>query len=86
MTLAKFDADRSIATLTIAELEQFIQTTIQSHLNHLILPTRELDTPFDPTAPSFGAIATQHATQVPDEIWQTVPDDASENMDRYLYH
>ncbi|MEB3230863.1 MAG: hypothetical protein VKJ64_07640 [Leptolyngbyaceae bacterium] len=51
----------------------------------MFLPPSGLNTPFDSTAPSLGAIATEHAAQVPDEIWQTVPDDASENMDRYLY-
>lgn len=85
MTMTGFNPERSIATLTIAELEQFIQTTIQKYTHHLIPPTIELDTPFDSTVPSFGTIVAEQSGNISDDIWQTIPEDASENLDKYLY-
>ena len=83
MTIAGFNPERSIATLTVGELEQFIQTTIQKYTQHLIPPTSELDTPFDPTVPSFGTIVAEQSTNISDDIWQTIPEDASKNIDTY---
>jgi len=85
MTMTHFDPNRSIATLTVAELEKFVQATIQAYTSHLVPPTSELNTPFDSSVQSIGAIAAEHASQIPDEVWQTVPENASENVDKYLY-
>lgn len=85
MTIAGFNPDRAISTLTIAELEQFIQTTIQKYTQQIIPSISDLDAPFDATAPLLGDLATDYATQIPDELWQTVPEDASEKFEDYLY-
>jgi len=39
MTLAKFNPNDSVASLTIAELEQLIQTTIERYTHSLVPPT-----------------------------------------------
>jgi hypothetical protein len=46
----------------------------------------EADAPFDETAVPLSEIVAALAAEVPDEIWATVPEDASEQVDRYLYH
>jgi hypothetical protein len=45
----------------------------------------DLNAPFDTSVPPFGQIATQHTSLIPDELWATVPEDSSEQVERYLY-
>jgi len=51
----------------------------------LISPETDLESPFDPSAPPFWEIVAESAAKIPDEVWATIPEDASEQVDRYLY-
>ena len=90
MTTTSFDPNRSVASLTMAELEAFVRKTVQqtekSQPKSLIPPETDLESPFDPSAPPFWEIVAERAAEIPDEIWETVPEDASEQVDHYLYH
>ena len=90
MTTTPFDPNRSVASLTMAELEAFVRKTIQqtekSPPKSLIPPETDLESPFDPSAPPFWEIVAESAAKIPDEVWATIPEDASEQVDRYLYH
>lgn len=89
MTTTPFDPNRSVATLTIAELETFIRATIRQSIPHqtnsLIPPDLDINTPFDSTAPSFLDIVESHLSKVPEEAWDEVPSDAAQNFKDYLY-
>jgi type I restriction enzyme S subunit len=73
----------------MTELEAFVRKTVQqmekSQPQSLISPETDLESPFDPSAPPFWEIVAECAAEIPDEIWETVPEDASEQVDRYLY-
>ena len=99
MSITSFDPNKSVASLTIAELEAFIKEIIQKSdvasatlrertEESSIIPSHimlEADAPFDETAVPLSEIVAALAAEVPDEIWATVPKDASEQVDRYLY-
>ena len=89
MTSTPFDPNRSVASLTMAELEAFVRKTVQqtekSPPKSLIPPETDLESPFDPSAPPFWEIVAERAASLPDEVWATIPEDASEQVDRYLY-
>ncbi|GBF79679.1 hypothetical protein [Aphanothece sacrum] len=80
-----FEPNRSVASLTLGELENFIKQTIYQY-NQQKLTHSEDDQPFDETVPSFLQIVTENADKIPDKLWETVPEDASENLDYYLYN
>ncbi|MEL4894498.1 hypothetical protein [Crocosphaera sp. Alani8] len=80
-----FEPNRSVASLTLGELENFIKETISKH-NQETLTTSEEAQPFDETVPPFWQIVTENADKIPDELWDTVPEDASEKLDDYLYN
>lgn len=90
MTTTPFDPNRSVASLTMAELATFVRETIQQTTNHqpqnLISGEIDLDSPFNPSAPPFREIVAEQTANIPDEVWAIVPEDASEQVDRYLYH
>ncbi|NEP45796.1 MAG: hypothetical protein F6K35_43970 [Okeania sp. SIO2H7] len=90
MSITSFEPNMSVASLTIAELEAFVKKIIQqsdrSQESSIIPSHIILDAPFDETAVPFWEITAALAAEVPDEIWATVPEDASEQVDRYLYH
>lgn len=90
MTITPFDPNRSVASLTIAELETFVRQTVQkaqqSQPLSLIPPETNLESSFDPSAPPLWKIVTESAAQIPDEIWATIPEDASKQVDSYLYN
>ncbi|MCW6038032.1 hypothetical protein K4A83_17390 [Spirulina subsalsa FACHB-351] len=90
MTTTSFDPQRSVASLTLGELEAFVRQTIQntetSQRNSLIPPETNLDSSFDQSAQPFWQIVTESVAEVPDEVWETLPEDASEQIDHYLYH
>jgi hypothetical protein len=77
MTTTPFDPNRSVATLTIAELETFIRATIRQSISpqpdSLIPPGLDIEAPFDSTAPSFLDIVESHLGKVPEEAWDEVP-------------
>ncbi|MDY6804437.1 MAG: hypothetical protein SXA11_11615 [Cyanobacteriota bacterium] len=82
MSITFFEPNRSVASLTMAELEAFIKQTIEqsdrSRESSVIPSHIILDAPFDETAVPFWEITSALAAEVPDEIWATVPEDASE--------
>ena len=82
-----FDPNRSVATLTISELETFIKATINQTVpqqaSRLIPSELDINAPFDNTAPSFLDIIESHLASVPEEVWQKIPTDASKNFDKY---
>lgn len=89
MTTASFDPNRSVATLTIGELETFIRATISQSISsqpdNLIPTDLDLNAPFDVTAPSFLDIIEGHLAKVSEEAWEEVPSDAAKNFKDYLY-
>jgi len=100
MTITSFDPNKSVASLTMAELEAFIKEIVQKSdvasatlrdrsRESSIIPSHimlEANAPFDETAVPLWEITAARAANVPDEIWATIPEDASEQVDRYLYH
>ncbi|MBR8833120.1 MAG: hypothetical protein DSM106950_03500 [Stigonema ocellatum SAG 48.90 = DSM 106950] len=80
-----FEPNRSVASLTLGELENFIKKTINKY-NQQNLIYSEKDQPFDETVPPFWQIVTENAAQIPDELWESLPSDASEKLDHYLYN
>ncbi len=100
MNITSFEPNKSVASLTMAELEAFIKEIVQKSdvasatlrertqaEESSIIPSHIiLDAPFDETAVPFWEITAALAAEVPDEIWATVPEDASEQVHRYLYH
>jgi len=90
MTTTPFNLDRSVASLTMAELVAFIQETIAQTI-HTDSPTLmnskvDLSSPFDQFAQPFWEIVAEEMADLPDEVWADIPEDASEQVDRYLYH
>ncbi|MBJ7900283.1 MAG: hypothetical protein GC158_10270 [Cyanobacteria bacterium RI_101] len=84
MSTTSFDPNRSVATLTMGELETFIRATISqsisSQTDNLIPTERDLNAPFDVTAPSFLDIIEGHLANVPEEAWEEVPSDTAKNF------
>ena len=46
-------------------------------------PVGEL--PYDPTAPRIEDVLAELAREVPEEEWEKLPDDLTDNLDHYLY-
>lgn len=88
MSITSFEPNRYVASLTIAELEAFIKEIIQqsdrSRESSVIPSHIILDAPFDETAVPLWEIIAARAAEVPDEIWATIPEDASEQVDRLV--
>ncbi len=80
-----FEPNRSVASLTLGELENFIKKTINKYAQQNLISSEE-DRPFDEAVPPFWQIVTENADKIPDELWETVPEDASEKLDDYLYN
>jgi hypothetical protein len=80
-----FEPNRSVASLTLGELENFIKKTINKYNQQNLIYSEE-NQPFDETVRPFWQIVTENADQIPDEIWSSVPSDASEKLDHYLYN
>lgn len=84
MTPTSFDPNRSVATLTIGELETFIRATISQSISSQpdnLIPTElDLTPPFDITVPSFLDIIERHLVNVPEEAWEEVPSDSAKNL------
>ncbi|MEQ9551989.1 MAG: hypothetical protein RIM23_20570 [Coleofasciculus sp. G3-WIS-01] len=92
MTHLPPNRDRSIATLTLDDLEAIITSIVEKILQQEKpnrqsedLPTAVIDRPYDATARPFWEIVTQLATQVSKQEWADVPSDASEKLDDYFY-
>lgn len=85
MTTTPFEPNRSVASLTLGELENFIKQTVYQY-NQQNLTLSKIDKPFDETASPFWQIVTESADNIPDDLWNTIPEDASENLDHYLYN
>lgn len=90
MTTIPFNPDRSVASLTMAELVTFIQETIAQTIrpeSSTLIPSEiDLDSPFDRSAQPFWEIVAEEMADLPDEVWTAIPENASEQVDRYLYH
>lgn len=94
MTHLPPNRDRSIATLTLDDLEAIITSIVEKILQQE-KPNRQsedlpsqpavIDRPYDATARPFWEIVTQLATQVSQQEWADVPSDASEKLDDYFY-
>ncbi|NEO83499.1 MAG: hypothetical protein F6J87_04455 [Spirulina sp. SIO3F2] len=83
--MTPLSADTPITTLTFGDLETLIAQIVQQELQQyrppepstfLVIPEQT----YDETAPSILQIFADAATQVPDEDWDAVPQDASERF------
>ena len=83
------DPNQSVAELTIAELEAFIKETMiqmeTSRSKTLIPPEVNLESSFDSSAKPFLDIVAEQMADIEEKIWDSIPEDASEQLDRYLY-
>jgi hypothetical protein len=64
---------------TLLNLENFIKPTVHQD-NQQNLTLSKIDQPFDETASPFWQIVTESADNIPDDLWETIPEDASENF------
>ena len=85
-----FEPDRSVASLTLAELENLIEDIVEKYnqksqekQSKLIEFSKEAN--FDETARPLWEIIEERTSTIPDEDWAKVPADASERLDYYLY-
>ena len=82
-----FEPDRSVASLTLTELENLIKDIVEKYNQQsqpkLIEFSKEAN--FDETARPLWEIILETASTIPDEDWAKVPEDASERLDYYLY-
>jgi hypothetical protein len=83
-------SDRSVASLTLVELENLITEIVekyhqQSQLQQPKLIEFSKEANFDATARPLWEIIGERASIIPDEDWAKVPADASERLDDYLY-
>ena len=89
MMINSLDPNQSVAELTIAELEAFIKETMiqmeTSRSKTLIPPEVNLESSFDSSAKPFLDIVAEQMADIEEKIWDSIPEDASEQLDRYLY-
>ena len=89
MMINSLDPNQSVAELTIAELEAFIKETMiqmeTSRSKTLITPEVNLESSFNSSAKPFLDIVAEQMADIEEEIWESIPEDASEQLDRYLY-
>jgi|SanBayMetagenome_1026888.scaffolds.fasta_scaffold230571_2 hypothetical protein len=84
-----FEPDRSVASLTLAELENLIKDIVEKYQKSqqkqpkLIEFSKEAN--FDENHRPLWEIVVESASTIPDEDWAKVPEDASERLDYYLY-
>jgi len=87
MMINSLDPNQSVAELTIAELEAFIKETMiqmeTSRSKTLIPPEVNLESSFDSSAKPFLDIVAEQMADIEEEIWDSIPEDASEQLDRY---
>ncbi|PNW55546.1 UNVERIFIED_CONTAM: hypothetical protein BEN50_08825 [Euhalothece sp. KZN 001] len=87
MMINSLDPNQSVAELTIAELEAFIKETMiqmeTSRSKTLIPPEVNLESSFDSSAKPFLDIVAEQMADIEEEIWDSITEDASEQLDRY---
>jgi hypothetical protein len=70
-------------SLTMADLEAIVtriaRKVISQQQEGLVPDDYKREIPFDTTATSFCQSVVESSSRIPDEIWDTVPSDASEN-------
>jgi len=84
MEISNFEKQQVLKTLTRAELEdiitQIVQKVISRDKKKLIPDEYKQDTPFDSKATPFWQIIVEDSHKIPEEIWSSIPNDASENI------
>ena len=89
MELSSLENQQLISSLTIADLEvivtQIVQKVISQEKESLISNEYKQKIPFDSTATPFWQMVVDNSSKIPEEIWDSIPNDASENLDSYLY-
>ncbi|MEE3717718.1 hypothetical protein V2H45_13335 [Tumidithrix elongata RA019] len=88
MEISRLDKQEIISTLTFADLEvivtQIVQRIISQEAASLIPNKYRQEIPFNSTATPFWQIIVENSSKVPEEIWDSIPSNASENLDAYL--
>ncbi|MDY6786217.1 MAG: hypothetical protein SW833_27335 [Cyanobacteriota bacterium] len=78
MTTTPFDSNRSVASLTIAELETFVRQTVQQaekYQQKCLIPLQtDRYSHFDRSAPPFWEMVAECAAKIPEEVWVTAPE------------
>lgn len=86
--------DETIASMTIAELTKLIDDRLQKEVQRQqkgdpflggLVKEEILNKPYDSSVKPFWEVALEMFSDLPDEVWEGVPTDASANVDHYLY-
>ncbi len=89
MEILSLEKHQVISSLTLAELEvvvtQLVQRVLSTERESFMPIQCKQEVPFDSTATPFWQIVLDNSNQVSEEIWDSIPEDASENLDAYLY-
>jgi hypothetical protein len=86
--ISSLDKQEVISALTFADLEAIVTAIVQGMISQetaSLIPNKyRQEIPFDSTATPFWQIVVENSNKVPEEIWDSIPSDASENLDVYL--
>lgn len=81
-SLSQIKKNSTIEQLTITELETLVTKIVNKTLSET---KNSVTKTFDPTAKPISEIFAELAAEIPDEEWGSLPSNASELVDEYLY-
>ena len=83
--MSTLENEQYVSDLTMAELEnivtQIVQRVVSKEEEELIPDEYKRKTPFNANATSFWQVVVENSHKIPEEIWDSIPSDASENFD-----
>lgn len=89
METPSLDNQQLISSMTVGELEvivtQIVQKVISKQQESLIPDEYKQEIPFDSKATPFWQVVVDNSSKISEEIWDSIPSDASEKIDVYLY-
>ncbi len=94
MTSTQPMKDETIASMTIANLTELIDDRVQKVIQKQqkgdpflggLVKEEILNKSYDATAKPFWEVALEMFSDLPEEVWEGIPTDASVNVDHYLY-
>jgi hypothetical protein len=89
MEISSLNNQQVLSSLTVGELEvivtQIVQKVISKQQESLIPDEYKQEIPFDSKAIPFWQVVVDNYSKIPEEIWDSIPSDASEKIDLYLY-
>jgi hypothetical protein len=89
MEISSLNNKQVISSLTVEQLEvivtQIVQKVISKQQESLIPDEYKQEIPFDSNATPFWQVVVDNSSKIPETIWDSIPSDASEKIDVYLY-